>query len=183
MPTQRAILIAAGAAITVISMPAAAQVPDNVVLNIMRECAKIDDPTARLACYDNNIRSAGGNPRSVPGQGPVVNGGSAPGASSRSGAGGFGAEDIRTPDRFLSNEARGNGPDSVTSRVTTAQQREPGVYIVTLEDGAQWQFAEAVSRSFRAPKKGSNVKIERASLGSFLMVVDGQAAVRVRRVR
>src|SRR5690606_33645260 len=59
MPTQRAILISACAAITIIAAPAAAQVPDNVLINIMRECAKIDDPTARLACYDNNIRSVG----------------------------------------------------------------------------------------------------------------------------
>jgi hypothetical protein len=182
MPTQRAILIAAGAASMAIPMPAAAQVPDNVVLNIMRECSKIDDPTARLACYDNNIRSAGGNPRNVPGQGPVVRGGGAPGVSGN-GAGGFGADSIKSPDRFESSEARGQGPDEISTRVSAVQEREPGVYLVTIDGGAQWLFSESVGRSFRAPRKGDTVEIQRASLGSFLMVINGQQGVRVRRVR
>jgi hypothetical protein len=183
MLTQRAILIAAGAAFVAIPMPAAAQVPDNVVLNIMRECAKVDDPSARLACYDNNIRSAGGNPRNVPGQSPAVRGGNAPNVGESGGPGGFGAESVKTPDRFESSEARGQGPDEIRARVTAAQEREPGVYLVTIEDGAQWLFAESVGRSFRAPRKGDTVEIQHASLGSFLMVINDQQGVRVRRVR
>ena len=187
MPTQRAILIAAGliaagAASMAVSMPAAAQVPDNVVLNIMRECAKIDDPTARLACYDNNIRAAGGNPRNVPGEGAAVRGGNAPSAA-RSGPDGFGADSVKNPDRFDSYEERGQGPDEISTRVTAAQEREPGVYLVSIDGGAQWLFAESVGRTFRAPRKGDTVEIQRASLGSFLMVINGQQGVRVRRVR
>jgi hypothetical protein len=182
MPTQRAILIAAGAALAASSMPAAAQVPDNVVLNIMRECAKIDDPTARLACYDNNIRAAGANPRNVPGQGPGVRGGNAPGAGGN-GPGGFGADSIKSPDRFESSEARGLGPDEISTRVAAVQEREPGIYLVTIDGGAQWLFAESVGRTFRAPRKGDTVEIQRASLGSFLMVINDQQGVRVRRVR
>src|SRR5690606_39592588 len=64
MPAHRAtiLLSAAVASLTLTALPASAQVPDGVVLNIMRECAKIGDPTARLACYDNNIRQAGATP-------------------------------------------------------------------------------------------------------------------------
>ena len=182
MLTQRAILIAAGAALA-IPMPAAAQVPDNVVLNIMRECARIDDPTARLACYDNNIRAAGANPRSVPGQGPVLQGGGAPNVGGGNGGGGFGAESIKSPDRFDSSEERGQGPDEISTRVTAAQEREPGVYLVTVDGGAQWLFSESVGPTFRAPRKGDTIEIQRASLGSFLMVINGQQGVRVRRVR
>lgn len=181
---QGAILWLAGAAMGVVgAMPAAAQVPDNVVLNIMRECARIDDPTARLACYDNNIRAAGGNPRSVPGQGPVVRGGAAPGAGASSGPGGFGGESVKTDERFDSYEQRGLGPDAITARVTAAVQREPGIYLVTIDGDAQWLFSESVSRTFRPPTRGASVEIQRGALGSFLMVIDGQQAVRVRRVR
>lgn len=181
---QGAIVWLAGAAVAAVgSMPAAAQVPDNVVLNIMRECARIDDPTARLACYDNNIRAAGGNPRSVPGQGPVIQGGGAPGAASGSSAGGFGADSVKDPDRFESSEARGQGPSEVRTRVTAATQREPGVYLVTIDDGGQWLFSESVSSSFRAPRRGSTVEIQRGALGGFLMIVDGQQAVHVRRIK
>ncbi len=89
----RAILLLTGAALAASATPALAQVPDSIVLNIMRECAKIDDPTARLACYDNNIRGAGGNPHSIPGQMARPNGGGAvvnPNTPS-----GFGANDLR----------------------------------------------------------------------------------------
>jgi hypothetical protein len=184
MSKQRAIVIVAGAALTAFATPAAAQVPDNVVLNVMRECAKIDDPTARLACYDNNIRSAGGNPRSVPGQGGVVRGGGAP-ISGNPGGGpeGFGADSIRTEERFQSYEERGLGPDEISARITAVSQREPGVYLVTIDGDAQWLFAESMGISFQPPRRGDTVRIERGALGSFLMHVDDQEPVRVRRVR
>jgi len=54
---------------------------------------------------------------------------------------------------------------------------------VTLEDGAQWVFAEGVTSQFRLPRRGDTVEIERGSLGSFLMRVDGQSPVPVRRLR
>src|SRR5690554_4011201 len=53
--TGVAVLGSAAAALASFAASAAAQVSDSAVLNIMRECAKIDDPSARLACYDNNI--------------------------------------------------------------------------------------------------------------------------------
>lgn len=183
MPSQRAFLLLAGAAVAATAMPAAAQVPDDVVLNIMRECAKIDDPTARLSCYDNNIRTAVGYPRTVPGQGGPVRGGGAPVSETDRGPEGFGAESIKTPERFQSYEERGLGPDAISAQVSAVQQREPGVYLVTLEGGAQWLFTESAGRDFLPPRRGDKIEIERASLGSFLMVVNRQQGVRVRRVR
>jgi hypothetical protein len=164
---------------------AAAQVDDGIVLNIMRECARIDDPTARLACYDNNIRSAGGTPRaSVPGEMQAPRGGQGAVASSAPmptvGSAGFGSEDVRTPQRF---ESRPGELASLSSVVTQVTPREPGVYLVTLQDGAQWQFTESVDRNYRVPSRGDTVTIDRASLGSYLMRFDDQLGIRVRRVR
>src|SRR5690606_41997090 len=65
-------------------------------------------------------------------------------------------------------------------RVQSGAPREPGIYIVTLEDGARWLFAESVSSQFRLPRRGQEIEIERGSLGSFLMRVDGQSPVPVR---
>ena len=75
------------------------------------------------------------------------------------------------------------GRHQITARVTAAAQREPGIYLVTIDGDAQWLFSESVSRTFRPPVRGSSVEIQRGALGSFLMVIDGQQAVRVRRVR
>ena len=182
MTAFRALTItAASLPLAFAATPALAQVDDAIVLNILRNCAQIDDPTARLACYDNNIRSAGGQPRnSVPGEMAVPRGGSGAPLDS-GGPSGFGREDIRSPERFNSTPA--GELDELRARVSAVTQRQPGIYLITLEDGAQWIFTESVPFSYRPPREGDRVEIDRASLGSFLMTFDRQASVRVERVR
>ena len=176
--SPRAFLLLTGAAVAVSAPPALAQVPESVTLNIMRECAKIDDPTARLACYDNNIRAAGANPPSIPGQMGAPRGGGAIFAPST--ASGFGADDLisRSPERF-----HPAGPGEITAHVASARERQPGVYLVTLDSGAQWLFAESGGRNYSPPRKGDSVTLERGALGSYLMVVGKQQAVHVTRVK
>jgi hypothetical protein len=182
MRAHRATILAAGAATLMLAgAPAAAQADRSAVLNILVECAKINDPTARLACYDNNIRAAGGPARStVPGRGSAPVGGGAPIASGASPQG-FGYEDVRTPERF--NDAPTGQLHEISSKITGIRQNGPGTYAFTLEGGAQWVFAEGVSSSYRVPHAGAIIEIERGSLGSFLMRFDGQGPVPVRRVK
>lgn len=175
---QRAVLLLTGAAMAVSTAPALAQVPESVTLNIMRECAKIDDPTARLACYDNNIRAAGANPRSIPGRMGVPRGGGAvlePNAPS-----GFGADDLRhnSDERFVES-----GLHEITAKVASARERQPGTYLVTLDSGAQWLMTESGGRNYGAPRKGESVKLTRGALGDYMMVVGKQQAVHVTRVK
>lgn len=175
------ILTLGAAALALTAGPAAAQVDRNIVMNIMIECAKIDDPTARLACYDNNMRQVGATPRNtIPGQVRGVQGGAAP--VETQGPQGFGAEDLRTsdPGRF---QVRPGQMQEIHPRVASVTPRQPGIYLVTLDDGAQWLFAESVSSNFRLPRRGEEIEIERGALGSFLMRVERQSAVPVRRVR
>lgn len=165
------------------AQPAFAQIADNVVLEILRQCARIDDATARLACFDNNIRSAGATvparPAAVPGAMATPQGSnSAPLASG--GAAGFGREDIRDPSRFRTPEGE---LEALEARVSAVEEQREGIYLVTLEDGAQWVFAEGVPFSYRPPREGSRITIERGSLGSFLMRFDRQPVVQVRRLR
>lgn len=181
---QRAILLFAGAAMAVSATPSLAQVSDAIVLNIMRECAKIDDPTARLACYDNNIRAAGANPRSVPGQMARPNGGGA--VASPNAPSGFGADDLRTqsPERFNQYGPSGSGgPREISTTVSDVRERQPGIYLVTLSSGAQWLFTEGVRSSFTPPRKGDTVRIEHGALGSYLMIVGHQQGVKVTRIK
>jgi hypothetical protein len=179
---QRAILLLTGAALAVSAAPALAQVPDSITLNIMRECAKIDDPTARLACYDNNIRAAGANPNSVPGAMSVPRGGGA--VLAPNAPGGFGADDIKQPDRFRPyGEQSSRGPEAISTRVAAVAEREPGVYLVTLDGGAQWLFAESTSRSYQPPKRGDTIRIEHGALGSYMMIVNHQQGVKVTRIK
>jgi hypothetical protein len=162
--------------------PAMAQVNRAAVIDILVECAKIDDPTARLACYDNNMSRVGATPRAtVPGQTVRgVAGGGAP--VETQGPQGFGYEDVRASDPARFQPPAGQ-VDEIHPRVASVAQREPGIYLVTLDDGAQWLFAEGVSSSFRLPRRGDTIEIERGSLGSFLMRIDSQSPVPVRRIR
>jgi hypothetical protein len=114
----------------------------------------------------------------VPGQ-VQVQGGAAPVAANS--PRGFGSEDVRTPDRF--SAAPGGQLQEINARIASIRPREPGVYAFTLEDGAEWLFAEGVNSGYRVPRNGSVVEIERGGLGSFLMRFDDQAPVPVRRVR
>jgi hypothetical protein len=180
----RAVVLLAGAALAGSGAPGFAQVNATIVINIMRECAKIDDPTARLACYDNNIRATGANPRSVPGQTVRPSGGGAVAAPNQ--PNGFGADDLRTqsPERFhqYGDNAPG-GPREITTTVAAAREREPGVWLVTLSDGAQWLFSESVGQTYSPPRKGDKVRIEHAALGSYLLVVNKQQGVKVTRIK
>lgn len=180
MLAHRATILAAGAASLLLAIaPASAQMDQNTAVNILRECAKIDDASARLACYDNNIRNVGGTPRvAVPGQMPVVQGGGAPVAANS--PRGFGAEDVRTPERFATPAGQ---LQQIDARIRSVRPRQPGIYAFTLEDGAEWVFAESVAQAYRVPRAGSVVEIERGALGSFLMRFDDQTPVPVRRVR
>jgi len=173
------ILTAASLPMIALASPAAAQVDDDVVLSIMRQCARIDEPTARLACYDNNIRVGNTDMArpSVPGVMPRPQG-SVP--APNNGATGFGREDVRGPERF---ETPAGEVEELTARVQSVVQQTQGVYLLTLEDGAQWLFSETVDFAYRPPRAGSTVEIDRAALGSFLMVFDNQRSVRVRRIR
>jgi hypothetical protein len=179
---QRAIVLLGGAAMAITAAPGSAQVNETIVLNIMRECAKIDDPTARLACYDNNIRAAGANPHSVPGQMNRPNGGGA--VLQGNTVTGFGADDVRqrSPERFSPGGVSG-GPGEISAKVAAVAEREPGVYLITLQGGAQWLFTESGGSNYRPPRKGDSVEIQRGALGSYLIVVNHQNAVRVTRIK
>lgn len=176
------LLLAAAASLIPLASPATAQVPDDVVLNIMRECAKIDDPTARLACYDNNIRQAGGTPRTA-GAAPLPGPGRAPAAPNT--AESFGIDDVRArqPAPAQATRTQSGRVDEISTRVSSIREREPGTYQLTMDDGAQWRFAESVGLGYRLPRAGSTVEIERGSLGSYLLRFDDQQAVPVVRVR
>ena len=172
------ILTAACLPFAVLASPVAAQVDDNVVLSIMRQCARIDEASARLACFDNNIRVGNTDVArpSVSGTMPTPQAGAAP-----SGPVGLGSEDVRRPDRLGSPES--GQASQISVRVRSIAQQTRGIYLLTMEDDSQWLFAEMVDFAYRPPRQGSTVEINRAALGSFLMVSDNQRSVRVRRVR
>ncbi len=170
--------------LAVLPAPAHAQLGDRTIVSIMRECRRIADDAARTACFDNiplgDVASPGASaaPPPAPVPAPVA----APPAAAPSQASpttGLGAEQVRTAPPPSTAAA----PDRVTASVTSAEQREPGIYLLTLSDGAQWQFVDAVPISYAPPRAGSQVEIRSGALGSYQLRFNDQRPVRVRRIR
>jgi len=70
--------------------------------------------------------------------------------------------------------------DSVDGVVASASQDGQGHWIIRLEDGAKWRQIDRSALALR-PRPGQGVVINRAALGSFMMKVNGQQAIRVKR--
>ena len=196
------------ASILLAAAPAAAQETDyEAIVRIMRECAKIADLQDRAACYDNTVnaeRLIAGSPapevQSFPETGPATDPSAvaglddqrtpaAPRQSARVAArsatdadeasSGFGAESL-PPSRRAGETERA---ENVRLAVLDADRIEPGIYLLTLEDGSQWRFVDAVPWSYDAPREGSRIELSRAALGSFQMRFESQRPVRILRVR
>ena len=144
-----------------------AQLDDQTVTSIVRECREIEDATARTACYDN-----------IPLGDPAT---AAPSASVRPLPARQGFSGDQRPSQPRSRTIA--EPNEITVTVASAVEREPGIYLLTLEDGAQWQFLESAPLTYDPPRRGSKVEIIKASLGSYLLRYAGQSAIRARRVR
>jgi hypothetical protein len=181
MLAHRATILAAGAASLCWRRAAGAQMDQNTAVNILRECARIDDASARLACYDNNIRNVGGTrarPMSRPDAGRA---GRRRRARSRANS----PQRLRRRGRAHARALLGDRPASC--RRSTRGSRRSAARAGHLCLHARGRRRVAVRRKrepdYRVPRAGSTVEIERGALGSFLMRFDDQNPVPVRRVR
>ena len=174
-------MIAAAAIAVLAAVPAWAHDPG------LGRCLAMPDRDARLACYDTIARAE---------QGSAAEQGAATGAPSV-GAGaatspppaaavalpsprqefGFGAaereERRAAPQRQI---------DEIVVRVTEAREVGAGYWQFVMDDGSVWRLAE-VRRSFRAPRPNDEVKLERASLGSYLLLFRNQPSMRIKRIQ
>ena len=79
---------------------------------------------------------------------------------------------------------RGEKPetiDRVSAVAESAYVNSEGKWTVVLEDGAKWVQIDSENVE-KAPRKGSKIEIRKASLGSYFLNIDGQRAIRARRV-
>ena len=69
---------------------------------------------------------------------------------------------------------------SIESSIISAHQVEYGRWMVRLEDGSTWVQTDNNLIAGR-PRSGQPVRVNRGALGSYMMRVNGQPGVRVRR--
>lgn len=136
------------------------------------DCRKLTDDAARLACYDQAAAALD----QAEAKGDIVVVDREQARKVRRQAFGFALPSITLFEKGETKEDLEN----VTGVVAAARQDSMGHWIIKLEDGATWAQIDA-TELFKTPKAGMAVKIRRASLGSFLMIVDNQRAFRARR--
>jgi hypothetical protein len=159
-----------------------AQEDYRAIVTIMRACAQIEDVPARVLCYDNNIRPsaavAGVAAGDIGEASSAVTAAAARPVQSAAPSS-FGSEMLESVRRTERAQETG----AVIASVAAIEPLEPGIYLVTLTDGAQWRFVDAAMGAWYPPRPGDEIELERGSLGSVFLKYDGQRRLRVRRVR
>lgn len=141
-------------------------------LQALTDCRKVTDPTQRLACYDQ----AAGALDQAEAKGDIVVVDREQARKVRRQAFGFSLPS-------MSMFSRGEKPEEVSSAdgvIASARKAVTGKWVIKLEDGAVWTQIDLTEIPID-PKAGEKVKIRSASMGSYLMSVGNQRAVKVRR--
>ena len=71
--------------------------------------------------------------------------------------------------------------ENISAVVERATQRGNGTWVIELEGGAVWSQIDD-EPLLRGAHKGSKAAVRKAALGTYFMNIDGQRALRVKRV-
>jgi hypothetical protein len=144
------------------------------LIQALEGCRGQADDAARLRCYDR----AAGALADAARQGSIVI---------------VDREDVRKTRRslfgfslpklpfFSGDKSQEDQADEITAKIASAGSIGYGKYRMKLEDGALWETTEA-SDPIRPPKAGNEVLIKKGPLGSYMIRIAGQRAVRAKRV-
>ncbi|MEO8115783.1 MAG: hypothetical protein ABI655_15445 [Phenylobacterium sp.] len=160
-----------------LAAPGLAQAKDSAVdrkaeaFQAVLDCRALADGAARLACYDAAAARMGEAEK----RGDIVVIDRAQASAAHRQAFGLTLPSLDFVTRALKPEE----VDALEGVVRAARADVNGRWTFNLEDGAQWR--QISGDLMRPPRSGSKVRIRRGSLGSFLMNVDGQAAIKVHR--
>ena len=144
------------------------------VLGRVVECRAIAAPEERLACFDRAVAALDAAQTS----GQLVAMDRQQVRRTRRSLFGLGLPDLGIfgDDNEDEEQAR-----QIESTIRSASQNAVGKWIITLADGARWLQTDSRNLNIE-PRQGHPVRIRRAARGSYLANVNGQVAIRVRRI-
>lgn len=136
-------------------------------------CRSIADPTARLACYDAKVTAMDEAEK----KDELVLADKAAMKEARKGLFGFSIPKLR----IFGDGGKEEENFELVAKIDSAYQQSYNKWTIVLEDGARWvQIDTQVVR--KDPAKGMEVKIREAAMGSYFANIDGQRAIRMKRV-
>lgn len=171
----------AGLAATALALPLGAVAKDKTpppppqAWQDLIRCRDIAEPAARLACYD----AEAGKLEAATRAGDLVVTDRATVRETRKGLFGF-----KLPSFGLFGGGDEDDKDeikAIDSTITVARQFGYGAWRLTLADGSVWEQADGEQPVFD-PRTGNKVHIYKGALGTYRMNIDGQRAIKVRRV-
>jgi hypothetical protein len=178
--------IAATAALLIAAPALAADKPKAAppaVVQKLLDCRALADSAARLACLDAGVAALAGAVESR----DVLVADKEDVKKARRGLFGlslpafnlFGA-DKDEADEGEKKDERG-ALTEIEATITAARPSRAGGWRFVLDDGSTWLQTDQMG--FRHdPRPGMKIRIRRAAMGSYLANVDGQTAVRVKRI-
>jgi hypothetical protein len=144
------------------------------VIQSLLDCRAVSDSAGRLACYDKAVASLDQAEHS----GDLVTIDREQRREVRRQAFGLTLPSLAMFDRGEKTEET----EKVTVKLASARLDPLGKWIIELDDGAVWRQIDD-NALYRKPIKGVMAIVHRGALGSYLMNIDGQQAIRVHRDR
>lgn len=169
------LLAGAGAMVTSLGLAAAvAAAPPKPApaVQAVVDCRGVADSTQRLACYD----AAADALAKAQSSGDIVTLDRAQRRAARKQAFGFTLPSLA----ILDTGEKPSEINRIEETLASASQDAEGKWTFHMQDGAVWRQIDDEFLS-RNPHAGSAIKIWRAMMGSYMLSVDGQPAVRAHR--
>jgi hypothetical protein len=156
--------------------------PPAVVQKLL-DCRALSDGAARLACLDAGVAALAGAVESR----EVLVADKAEVQKARRGLFGLALPTFTLFGADKDEVAEGEKKDErgalteIEATITAARPSRTAGWRLVLDDGSVWLQTDAISMR-RDPRPGMKIRIRRAAMGSYLANIEGQVAVRVKRV-
>jgi hypothetical protein len=144
------------------------------LVQALANCRSQADDAARLRCYD----AAAGALTDATAKGSVVLVDQEDVRKTRRSLFGFSLPNLPF---FSGDKTADEAQEELTAKIASAGPAGYGKWRLRLEDGAVWETTES-SATLRDPRVGNEVVIRRGPLGSYMVRIAGQRALRVKRV-
>ncbi len=148
--------------------------PQSPLVQALTNCRSQTDETARLRCYD----LAAGALTEASAQGKIVVLDQEQARTTRRSLFGFHLPKLPL---FSGDASAESDPDELTAKITSVRAMPNGRWQMKIEGGALWETTE-VSSVVNDPRAGNTLLIKRGPLGSYMVRIEGQRALRAKRV-
>lgn len=140
------------------------------------DCRQITEPQARLACYDSKAALIAAAVRTH----DLVVTDRAEIRQAKRGLFGF---TVPTSRLFGGgDDGQGEEMSRLESTVSSARRSRNGGWVVSLAIGGIWEQTDDNTLAL-SPKPGQRVTVKKGALGSYFVSIDGQNALKMRRIQ